>query len=193
MDCILHKDRYQVVTGVYSTDLIGKRPVMFITSVPDSNDELLGKLMTGDKGDLFRVCLKILGLREEQVVILSSLKCHPGKIKPMMEQYFWCAYHLYRQIYIFQPRLIVTMGKWATWSVFGGFYERSLEHISIDDLVGKFYEVKLPRVDFKLLKHSELNNAFLMYVTYGISDALYRPRKREVLLKNIAHLKEYLT
>ena len=110
--CALAKTRTQVVYGVGDPDA----DIMFIGEAPGFHEDKQGEPFVGAAGQLLtRLLDEELGLRRDQVFICNILKCRPpGNRDPDPDEIEACTPWLVEQISIIQPRLIVTLGNFAT-------------------------------------------------------------------------------
>jgi uracil-DNA glycosylase len=110
--CALAKTRTQVVFGVGDPDA----DIMFIGEAPGFHEDKQGEPFVGAAGQLLtRLLDEELGLRRDQVYICNVLLCRPpGNRDPQPEEIEACTPWLVEQISIIQPRLIVTLGNFAT-------------------------------------------------------------------------------
>jgi DNA polymerase len=110
--CALAKTRTQVVFGVGAPDA----DILFIGEAPGFHEDKEGEPFVGAAGQLLtRLLDEELGLRRDQVYICNILKCRPpGNRDPQPEEIEACTPWLVEQISIIQPRLVVTLGNFAT-------------------------------------------------------------------------------
>jgi uracil-DNA glycosylase len=109
--CALAGSRTQVVfgSGTANADL------MFIGEAPGFHEDRLGKPFVGPAGKLLDRLLAEIGLNRKQCFIANVLKCRPpGNRDPQPEEIDACKGHLFRQIELIQPRVVCTLGNFAT-------------------------------------------------------------------------------
>jgi uracil-DNA glycosylase family 4 len=109
--CGLAETRTQVVFGVGNADA----DLMFIGEAPGLHEDAQGEPFVGAAGQLLTRMLHGIGLSREQVYIANILKCRPpGNRDPVPDEIEACTPWLVEQISTIQPRLIVTLGNFAT-------------------------------------------------------------------------------
>lgn len=88
--------------------------VMFIGQCPGYWEDQKGKPFVGQAGKLLDNLLGSIGLRRSEVFIANVLKHRPpGNRDPLPEEVEACHDWLIRQIEIIQPKIIVTLGRFA--------------------------------------------------------------------------------
>ncbi len=109
--CKLAKGRTQVVYGVGDPNA----DLMFIGEAPGKNEDEQGEPFVGAAGQLLNRMLAEIGIAREQVYIANVVKCRPpGNRDPEQDEIDSCTPWLIEQISLIQPRIIVTLGNWAT-------------------------------------------------------------------------------
>ena len=114
--CRLANSRTQVVFGVGSP----QADVMFIGEGPGYHEDQQGEPFVGAAGQLLTTMLGEIGLRREDVYICNVLKCRPpGNRDPLPDEVESCTPYLQGQIELVDPKVIVTLGNFATRFVLG--------------------------------------------------------------------------
>src|SRR5213594_4049584 len=109
--CRLAQGRTQVVFGCGSPDA----DLMFVGEAPGFHEDKQGLPFVGQAGKLLEKLLAQIGLSREDVFIANVLKCRPpGNRDPQPDEIEACESHLFRQIELIQPRLVATLGNFAT-------------------------------------------------------------------------------
>jgi len=109
--CRLSEGRTQVVFGVGSPDA----ELMFIGEAPGFHEDRQGEPFVGAAGQLLTRMLGEIGLAREDVYIANVLKCRPpGNRDPLPDEIESCTPWLVEQISLIQPKLVVTLGNFAT-------------------------------------------------------------------------------
>jgi uracil-DNA glycosylase family 4 len=109
--CRLASGRTQVVFGVGDPNA----DVMFIGEGPGYYEDKQGEPFVGAAGQLLTKLLGEIGLRRDDVYIANVVKCRPpGNRDPLPDEIDACKPYLAGQIGNIQPRLIVTLGNFAT-------------------------------------------------------------------------------
>jgi uracil-DNA glycosylase family 4 len=110
-NCRLAQGRTQVVFGVGDPD----SDLMFIGEAPGFHEDQQGYPFVGQAGKLLDKLLQGIGLTREAVYIANVIKCRPpGNRDPQPDEIETCEAHLFRQIELIEPKLIATLGNFAT-------------------------------------------------------------------------------
>src|SRR5512144_1182985 len=109
--CTLSEGRTQVVFGSGSPDA----ELMFVGEAPGFHEDQQGIPFVGQAGKLLDTLLGGIGLTRADVFVANVLKCRPpGNRDPLPEEIAACEPHLFRQIELIQPKLVATLGNFAT-------------------------------------------------------------------------------
>jgi uracil-DNA glycosylase len=110
--CVLSETRTQVVFGVGSP----KADLMFVGEGPGKNEDLQGEPFVGRSGKLLdRLVIEELGMDRSQYYIGNVVKCRPPENRdPKPDEITSCWSWLESQIDIIDPKVIVTLGNFAT-------------------------------------------------------------------------------
>ncbi|MBA2763313.1 MAG: uracil-DNA glycosylase [Thermoleophilaceae bacterium] len=110
--CPLRETRTKLVFGAGNADA----ELMFVGEAPGAQEDLSGLPFVGRAGRLLDELLAEVGLdRERDVFVANVLKCRPpGNRDPLPEEIAECSPHLFRQIELIRPRLVCTLGNFAT-------------------------------------------------------------------------------
>ena len=109
--CRLSETRTNVVFGVgdFGADL------MFVGEAPGQNEDLQGEPFVGAAGKLLDELLAEIGISREEVYIANVLKCRPpGNRDPRPDEIDSCKGYLREQIRMISPRVVMTLGNFAT-------------------------------------------------------------------------------
>jgi uracil-DNA glycosylase len=110
--CRLSEGRTQVVFGVGNADA----DVMFIGEAPGFHEDKQGEPFVGAAGQLLtRMLDEVLSVARQDVYIANVIKCRPpGNRDPQEDEIESCTPWLVEQVSLIQPRVIVTLGNFAT-------------------------------------------------------------------------------
>jgi uracil-DNA glycosylase len=109
--CKLAGGRTQVVFGVGRADA----DLMFVGEGPGEQEDLKGEPFVGRAGQLLTQLVEGIGLTRADVYIANVVKCRPpGNRDPHPDEIEACAPWLDRQLELVRPRVIVTLGNFAT-------------------------------------------------------------------------------
>jgi uracil-DNA glycosylase family 4 len=113
--CKLHTlGRRQVVYGVGNP----RARLMFVGEAPGEEEDKQGEPFVGRAGQLLTKIIEAISLTRDQVYIANVIKCRPpGNRNPEPDEVSTCEPFLFRQIDVIQPRVIVTLGKFAAQSL----------------------------------------------------------------------------
>jgi DNA polymerase len=114
--CPLHAERTKAVFGAGNADA----ELMFIGEAPGAEEDRQGLPFVGRAGQLLNELLEEIGLNREDVFIANILKSRPpGNRDPQPDEIEACWPYLERQIQLIQPRVIATLGNFATKKITG--------------------------------------------------------------------------
>ncbi len=103
--------RSQVVFGVGNPHA----SIMFVGEAPGSNEDLKGEPFVGAAGKLLNDLLASAGLSRDQIYIANVIKCRPPNNRdPEPDEVETCKPFLMQQIQLIKPKLVCTLGNWAT-------------------------------------------------------------------------------
>lgn len=109
--CPLAEGRTQVVFGAGNADA----DLAFVGEAPGAQEDLQGLPFVGRAGNLLNGLLGEIGLSRQDVFVMNVLKCRPpGNRDPQPIEIESCRPYLERQIELIQPRVIATLGNFAT-------------------------------------------------------------------------------
>jgi uracil-DNA glycosylase len=168
--CALAAARTQVVFGAGAPNA----DLMFVGEAPGFHEDKQGVPFVGAAGKLLEQLLAGIGLSREEVYIANVLMCRPpGNRDPLPEEIQACESHLWRQIELIEPRVVATLGNFATKLLSG-------RPTGITRVHGQEQEVTLG------------GRRVLLYPIYHPAAALYTPRMLEVLKSDFARLPELM-
>jgi len=157
--CALAKGRTQVVFGSGSPTA----DLMFVGEAPGFHEDKQGVPFVGAAGQLLGKLLAGIAMTRDEVFVANVLKCRPpGNRDPQPEEIEACEPHLWRQIELIQPKVIATLGNFATKLLSG-------KPLGITRVHGVEQEVVLG------------GNRVVLYPLFHPAAALYTPRMLEVL------------
>ena len=114
--CPLHEGRTKVVFGAGNSDA----DLMFVGEAPGAEEDRQGLPFVGRAGQLLNQLLEGIGMKREDVFIANILKSRPpGNRDPHPEEIDACWPYLERQISLIEPRVIATLGNFATKKITG--------------------------------------------------------------------------
>jgi len=168
--CRLAEGRTQVVFGSGDPDA----DLMFVGEAPGFHEDRLGAPFVGMAGKLLERLLEGIGLTREAVYIANVLKCRPpGNRDPQPDEIEACEGHLWRQIELIRPRVVATLGNFATKLLSG-------RPQGITRVHGREQETTLG------------GHTVLLYPLYHPAAALYTPAMLNVLQSDFGRIPELL-
>jgi len=168
--CALASGRTQVVFGSGSPDA----DLMFVGEAPGFHEDQQGVPFVGQAGKLLDQLLDDIGLTRADVMVVNVIKCRPpGNRDPLPEEIAACEPHLFRQIELIEPKLVATLGNFATKLLSG-------RPAGITRVHGHEQEVTLG------------SRTVLLYPLYHPAAALYTPSMLKVLEEDFARIPEIL-
>ncbi|GFH99236.1 type-4 uracil-DNA glycosylase [Bacteroidaceae bacterium] len=136
--CPLCQTRTNTVPGEGDVDA----DIMFIGEAPGRNEDLQGKPFVGRAGDVFDKLLASINLTRDQIYLCNILKCRPPNNRnPLASEILACVGSLDIQIKIVNPKVIGTLGNFATTYVFDKF---NIPPATISSVAGTVIDVETP-------------------------------------------------
>jgi uracil-DNA glycosylase family 4 len=109
--CPLHQGRTNVVFGNGNADA----DLMFVGEAPGHHEDVQGLPFVGRAGQLLDQLLEEIGLSRQDVFVANVLKCRPpGNRDPQPDEIDTCKPYLHRQIELIEPKVICTLGNFAS-------------------------------------------------------------------------------
>ena len=109
--CRLSRTRTNVVPGEGDSNA----EIMFIGQCPGFHEDQQGLPFVGRAGQLLDELLDSIDLKREKVFITNIVKCRPPENRdPMVDEVRACSPYLERQIKSVNPKLIITLGRFAS-------------------------------------------------------------------------------
>ena len=109
--CPLHETRTKAVFGAGNADA----DLMFVGEAPGAEEDLQGLPFVGRAGQLLNELLVEIGLSREAVFICNVLKSRPPNNRdPQPDEIAACEPYLFEQVRLIQPRVVCTLGNFAT-------------------------------------------------------------------------------
>jgi uracil-DNA glycosylase family 4 len=110
-DCPLKAGRTKLVFGSGNANA----DIMFVGEAPGAQEDKMGLPFVGPAGKLLEQLLGEIGLERKDVFINNTLMCRPpGNRDPLPEEIEECRPFLERRIELIEPKVICTLGNYAT-------------------------------------------------------------------------------
>ncbi len=136
-NCPLSKSRTNPVCGE-GDNSVG---LMFIGEAPGVEEDKIGRPFVGEAGKLLTNLIEKMGFKRENVYITNTVKCHPpGNREPTKEEISMCFDYLKKEIELIAPKVIMTLGKVATYALKN--MEGKINDLSISKIRGKVFFYK---------------------------------------------------
>jgi len=165
--CGLCRGRTQVVFGVGNPEA----GLMFVGEGPGFHEDRQGEPFVGQAGKLLTELLGGIGLARTDVYIANVVKCRPPENRdPLPDEIETCSPHLMKQVSIIRPKVICTLGRFATKLLAATDQSMSSVH-------GRAKERSLAGVDT------------IIFPVFHPAAALYTPANRQVLEEDFAKLR----
>jgi DNA polymerase len=114
--CPLYAGRTKAVFGAGNADA----ELMFIGEAPGAEEDRQGLPFVGRAGQLLNQLLEGIGMKREDAFIANILKSRPPANRdPQPDEIEACWPYLERQIQLIEPRVIATLGNFATKKITG--------------------------------------------------------------------------
>lgn len=169
--CPLAEGRTQVVFGVGNPDA----DLMFVGEAPGFHEDQQGIPFVGQAGKLLDRLLGGIGLQRSDIYIANVLMCRPPQNRdPQPDEISACEPHLFRKIELIQPKLVATLGNFATKLLSG-------KPLGITRVHGQEQPVTLG------------TSRVVLYPLYHPAAALYTPSMLKVLEEDFARIPELIT
>jgi uracil-DNA glycosylase len=148
--------------------------LMFVGEAPGANEDRQGLPFVGQAGQLLDTLLGEIGLARGDVFVANVLKCRPpGNRDPHPAEIEACQAYLLRQVELIEPRVICTLGNFATKLLRG-------EPTGITRLHGRDEVRTIGR------------RAVRVYPLFHPAAALYTPSNVDVLRTDVARIPDLL-
>jgi uracil-DNA glycosylase family 4 len=167
----LASTRRSVVFGAGNADA----DLMFVGEAPGAREDELGLPFVGQAGRLLERMLGEIGLERGDVFIANTLKCRPPQNRdPLPQEIDACQDYLFRQLELIQPRVVCTLGNFATKLLRGD------ASTGITRLHGR---EEIRQIGPRMVR---------LYPIYHPAAALYTPRMLEILRADFQRIPELL-
>jgi uracil-DNA glycosylase len=145
--------------------------IVFIGEAPGKEEVKTGRPFIGRAGKILRELIESVGLKPEDVFITSAVKYLPkGYITPKPDDIIHGRTHLFKQLDIIQPKIIVVLGNTAAASVLNEKFSISQNHGKIIYRENRTY-----------------------FLSYHPAAPLYSPKLKEVIFKDFKILQKVIT
>ena len=168
--CGLSNSRKKAVPGIGDPEV----KILLIGEAPGASEDIQGEPFVGSAGKFLDELLAEAGLKRRQVFITNIVKCRPPENRdPTTVEIETCTPYLNRQIFILEPKFIVTLGKHSTAYIFS---KANIPFNSITKAHGKTYEISIRGLEMTV------------FPTFHPAAALYNASYRDDLLKDFRQL-----
>lgn len=172
--CPLWHQRINAVPGEGSA----KAKIMLVGEAPGRNEDLQGRPFVGAAGKILDRLLSSIKLKRKDIFISNILHCRPPRNRnPRTTEIKACTPYLNKQIQILKPKIICSLGNFATAYILKKFGLKAKAEVKgISKLHGKVFKAK----NMKIVP------------LYHPAAAVYNPHMFKVLLEDfkIINIKE---
>ena len=143
--------------------------IVFIGEAPGKQEAETGRPFIGRAGKILRDLIAGAGLDEKDVFITSPVKYLPKHVTPTPEEVAHGRTHLFAQLNVIEPKVIVLLGRVAAFAVLKQNIAVSEEHGKVIEKNGRHY-----------------------FIAYHPAAMLHSPKTKELLEDDFRKLKELL-
>ena len=144
--------------------------IIFIGEAPGANEDKEGRPFVGRAGGILDDLLTSINLNRDDIFICNILKCRPPENRsPSNNEIIACTPFLDRQIEIIKPKIICTLGNFATQYIMKKY---GLKIDAISKLHGKSFKI------------ATINGTIKIVPLYHPAVATYNPDMKKVLIKD---------
>jgi DNA polymerase len=144
--------------------------LVLVGEAPGQNEAIVGRPFIGRAGKVLDNLILLAGQKREQVFITSAVKYLPKNyITPKLKDIQHGRKHLFAQLDIIKPKLVVLLGNIAVQAVLG-------RTLSIAKYHGTMFR----------------ENGQTYFISYHPAALLYRPKLKTIIEKDFIDLKKYL-
>jgi DNA polymerase len=110
MKCPLGATRIKFVFGAGNPDA----DIVFVGEAPGADEDARGEPFVGRAGQLLNKILEAIQFKRDEVYICNILKCRPpNNREPQSDEIDQCEPHLWKQLELLKPKIIVCLGRVA--------------------------------------------------------------------------------
>lgn len=133
--CILRAGCTQVVFGAGNAEA----QIMFIGEAPGKKEDETGEPFVGSSGRILDKMLASIKIKREEIYLTNICKCRPPENRdPLPEEISACWPWLEKQIAIINPKIIITLGKYAL--------NYFLPTAKISELHGQIIQIEIKKI-----------------------------------------------
>ncbi len=142
--CSLWHQRINAVPGEGSS----KAKIMLIGEAPGRNEDIKGRPFVGAAGKILDRLLQSIRLKRKGIFISNILHCRPPRNRnPRTIEIKACTPYLNKQIQILKPKIICSLGNFATAYILKKFELKAKAEVEgISKLHGKVFKVKNTKI-----------------------------------------------
>ncbi len=156
--------------------------ILFIGEAPGEKESIQGIPFVGRAGQELDKQLQTIGLTLDDVYIANILKYRPPKNRdPTIEEITNHTPYLIQQIQVIKPKIILTLGNYATKFVLAGFQVEGMKKIQgVSLLHGKPVHIDIQGVSYQVIP------------LYHPAAMMYNPKLRPLFTQDFLHIKKIL-
>lgn len=143
--------------------------IVFVGEAPGKQEAVSGRPFIGRAGKVLRALIEEIGLKADEVFITSAVKYLPEHVTPTVEETVHGRQHLFQQLEIIQPKIVVLLGRVACLAVLDQNAQIAKDHGKVIKKDGITY-----------------------LIVYHPAAVLYSPSIRPIIKQDFAKLKTLL-
>ena len=172
--CALWKTRNNPVVGEGSTN----PRILFIGEAPGYWEDTKGRPFVGKAGNVLDELLASISLRREDIYIANILKCRPlNNRNPLQSEIVTCTPYLDKQIEVLNPKIIATLGNFASSYI---FEKNKLKSERVGKIHGNIFQV------------SNLRGITKIIPLYHPAAATYNPEMKKIMMEDFKSIRNAL-
>ena len=153
---------------------------MFVGEAPGKNEAMTGRPFCGKAGSILDELLESISLERSSVYITNIVKDRPPENRdPFPDEIAWYAPYLDKQIDIIQPKVIVTLGRFAMDYLFNRYGVQTDQH-GITQLHGTVHGAHTGEHEMKIV------------ALYHPAASIYNQHLKETLREDFQQLKQFI-
>ena len=136
--CRLAETRINALCG--EGDLDAK--LMLIAQAPGKNEDKEGRMFVGPSGKVLDELLQMVHIDRKEIYMTNLIKCMlPKYRRPKSDEIEICSQYLEREIELINPKILATLGYYATRYIFEKYAIPLLPKPEFNEVYGKVFEV----------------------------------------------------
>ncbi len=115
--------------------------IMLIAQAPGANEDREGRMFIGPSGKVLDELLRTVHIDRKEIYMTNLIKCMlPKYRRPKSDEIKICSWYLDREIELINPRILASLGYYATRYLFEKYSIPSPPKSEFYEVYGKFFE-----------------------------------------------------